>query len=258
MSLPIIRGIIARRILVNYRVDPQILARQLPAPFRPQIVSGHGMAGICLIRLKQVRPRIMPGWLGVASENAAHRVAVEWDEAGSVRQGVYVRRRDTDSWANSLLGGRMFPGFHHHAAFTSHETTDRLDIDIQSDDRQTRIAVRGRQTAELSPSSIFRSTREASEFFQAGSLGYSPAQQPGCFQGLELRCPNWHVEPLAVEQVSSSYFGDESLFPPGSIVFDCALLMRNIEHEWHATADLIDAAAQGSLPTAEKVLPASV
>src|SRR3954463_5131916 len=97
MRLPIFRGLIDRRILLNYRVEPDILAAILPPPFRPQIVAGYGLAGICLIRLREVRAQGMPRWLGIASENAAHRVAVEWDEGGEKCRGVYVIRRDTSS-----------------------------------------------------------------------------------------------------------------------------------------------------------------
>ena len=39
--------------------------------------------------------------------------------------------------------------------------------------------------------------------------------------------------------VQSSYFDDRAVFPAGSIEFDCALLMRGIEHEWHSEADLL-------------------
>ena len=42
----------------------------------------------------------------------------------------------------------------------------------------------------------------------------------------------WQVEPLEIQWVSSSFFDDPSLFPNGTIQFDCALLMQNIEHEW--------------------------
>ena len=52
MRIPTIRGIIDRRVLVNFRVDPDVLARVCPPPFRPQVVNGFGVAGICLIRLK--------------------------------------------------------------------------------------------------------------------------------------------------------------------------------------------------------------
>ena len=60
MKLPVIRGVIDRRILVNYRVDPRVLAPLVPAPFRPKMVGGTGSVGICLIRLKQVRPAFLP------------------------------------------------------------------------------------------------------------------------------------------------------------------------------------------------------
>jgi hypothetical protein len=238
MKLPVIRGDIDRRILVNYRVDPNVLAPLLPAPFRPKIVHGVGLVGICLIRLKCVRPALCPSWLGISSENAAHRVAVEWDDGGTAREGVYVRRRDTDSRLNALAGGRLFPGIHHHARFTVQESAEHYAVALRSDDGATSMSVRARRTAQWPASSCFGALDEASRFFQAGSLGYSATADPCRFDGLELRCLNWQVQPLAVEQVQTSYFDDESLFPRGSIEFDCALLMRGIEHEWHGKPDL--------------------
>jgi hypothetical protein len=38
--------------------------------------------------------------------------------------------------------------------------------------------------------------------------------------------------------VSSTYFTDETMFPAGSITFDCGLIMRNITHEWEAGAPM--------------------
>jgi uncharacterized protein DUF2071 len=242
MKIPVVRGVIDRRILVNYHVDPNVLAPLLPAPFRPKVVHGVGMVGICLIRLKGVRPTFLPRWLGISSENAAHRTAVEWDDNGTVREGVYVRRRDTDSWLNSLAGGRVFPGIHHHARFAVEESADCFSVAMRSDDAVTSMSVRGHRANRQSTSSVFPSLDDASEFFQAGSLGYSATPDPSRFQGLELRCHGWRVEPLEVEEVRSSFFEDESLFPKGSIEFDCALLMRGIEHEWHGKADLCCAA----------------
>src|SRR5438105_3781853 len=106
MQVPVIRGVIDRRILVNFRVDAAVLARLLPAPFRPKLVNGAGMAGVCLIRLRDIRPRSVPPFLGLSSENAAHRVAVEWDQDGDTREGVFIPRRDTSSRLNTLAGGR--------------------------------------------------------------------------------------------------------------------------------------------------------
>ena len=86
LKLPVIQGLIDRRVLVNYRCDPQHLARLLPPPFRPKLVKEVGMAGICLIRLRQIRPHGVPRFLGLGSENAAHRIAVQWTDAGRSRE----------------------------------------------------------------------------------------------------------------------------------------------------------------------------
>ena len=60
MRIPVIQGVIRRRLLVNYRVSPEAIARILPAPFRPKLQRGYAIAGICLIRLEQIRPRWLP------------------------------------------------------------------------------------------------------------------------------------------------------------------------------------------------------
>lgn len=238
MQIPVIRGLIDRRILVNYRVRPEVLAALLPAPFRPKLVNGHGMAGVCLIRLSQLRPRFLPAFLGLASENAAHRIAVEWTQNGEVKNGVFVSRRDTSSRINKLLGGRLFPGKHSHADFQVQEYDDHFKVELTSDDRQTHVLVEGRVADKLPRSSIFRALHEVSQFFERGCLGYSTTISPGCFDGLELRSFNWHVRPLAVTSVISSFFENRELFPPGSVEFDCALLMQNIDHEWHGRESL--------------------
>jgi hypothetical protein len=238
MRIPTIRGVIDRRILVNYRVAPDVLARLLPAPFRPRLVHGHGMVGICLIRLRDVRPALLPGWLGIRSENAAHRAAVEWDQDGVRREGVYIRRRDTSSRFNTLVGGRLFPGIHHHARFDVRETLDHFEVALTSDDGDTSLSVVADLSDRLPTSSVFGSLEEASHFFEGGAMGYSATPEPERFQGLELHCHTWHVEPLAIRDVKSSYFDDRSQFPEGSITFDCALLMRGIIHEWQGHPDL--------------------
>jgi Uncharacterized conserved protein (COG2071) len=239
MQIPVIRGVIDRRILVNFRADAAVLARLLPAPFRPKLVGGAGVAGVCLIRLRDIRPRFLPSFLGISSENAAHRIAVEWDQDGEINEGVFIPRRDTSSRLNTLAGGRLFPGVHHHAEFRVQEHDDRYRVELDSDDRQTHLLVEGRVADRFPPASVFESLKEASDFFERGSLGYSVTARPGQFDGLELRSFNWQVRPLAVGRVESSFFEDRALFPPGSVEFDCALLMRGIEHEWHGRGRLL-------------------
>jgi hypothetical protein len=238
MGLPVIQGVIRRRILVNFRVDPRVMQLQLPSRFRPKLHQGHAIAGICLIRLESVRPRLVPQFLGLSSENAAHRIAVRWQAEGAEKEGVFIPRRDTGSAMNHLAGGRLFPGEHHRARFTVREGSNTIDLSMQSNDREVSVRVRGSLGGPLPSSSCFSSLAEASGFFEPGSLGYSVTSEAGRLDGIELRTHGWRVEPLRVEEVYSSYFFDQARFPKGSVEFDCALVMRNVGHEWHGAEDL--------------------
>ena len=239
MKLPVIQGLIRRRILVNFRVDASVMQRQLPSRFHPKLHAGSAIAGICLIRLEQIRPRFFPALLGHSSENAAHRTAVLWEnEQGETREGVFISRRDTNSVLNHLAGGRVFPGEHHHADFQVKESDGKVELKMSSKDEAVTVKVLGKIAGELPPTSRFKSLTEASGFFEPGAVGYSVTSEGRRLDGLKLRTKNWRVEPLEIEELFSSYFADERRFPQGSVNFDCALIMRNIEHEWQSEPDL--------------------
>jgi len=238
MRLPNVHGVIRRRLLVNYRLDPAVAQRQLPGAFRPKLQNGYAVAGICLIRLENIRPKRFPALLGISSENAAHRFAVTWDDASGAHEGVYIPRRDSDSLVNHLAGGRLFPGEHQRAAFTVTDDGSRIDLAMSSADEAVQVRVSGEVASRLPAGSIFASVDEASSFFEGGSLGYSATRDGRKLDGIVLRTRTWRVDPLAVDAVTSSYFADESLFPAGSAVFDCALVMRNIAHEWESAAEM--------------------
>jgi len=239
MRLPIIKGKIKRRILVNFRAEPKVVQQLLPEPFRPKLHRGYSFVGICLIRLEQIRPAGLPNGLGISSENAAHRIAVEWiDDAGIQREGVFIPRRDTGSFLNRMAGGRLFPGEHHSARFCVEDSGGHIDFMMQSTDGSVMVKIVATEADSLPASSCFTSFAEASKFFEGGSLGYSVTQDGDRLDGLQLRTFDWQIRPLAVTEVQSSYFSDERKFPPGSIHFDHALIMRDIDHEWHRVEDL--------------------
>ena len=92
---------------------------------------------ICLIRLEQIRPSGVPAFLGWKSENAAHRIAVEWTDADCQnRRGVFIVRRDTNSLVNVAAGGHLFPGQHHRAKFEVQDQKGNVDVAAQSADGQ--------------------------------------------------------------------------------------------------------------------------
>jgi len=231
MKIPTIKGIIDRRILINYQVDEKILINYLPKPFKPKLINGKGIAGICLIRLKSIRPKAFPKTFGISSENAAHRIAVEWIENGVIKEGVFIPRRDTSSKLTSFAGGRLFTGIHKLSNFSVLEKKGKYQVGFENEDG-TFLSIEANKSKTWNNKSVFNNLNLASKFFENGALGYSPNKTKNHYDGLELKTKKWKVTPLNVSNVNSSFFEDCSIFPKDSIHFDNALLMKNIEHEW--------------------------
>jgi len=247
MFLDTIHGTIDRRVLLNYRIAPDILAAALPLPYRPKTYAGWGVGGICMIRFKGLRPQGMPAWTGLHSENAAHRIAVSWNQDGEEREGVYIPRRDTNSWLNKTLGGRVFPGIFNRSRFQVEETATSVAVRIVRQDGGLEAAFSGETVEQLPPGSIFPSLAEATGFFSLGATGYSATRRPDHYHGMELRTLDWTIAPLRIHEATSCFFSDRQRFPEGSVRLDSALLMKNVAHEWHSRPDLHLSPDQGFL-----------
>ena len=185
--------------------------------------------------MKNIKPKGFPNFIGVCSENGAHRITVEWEKDGVVKEGVYIPRRDTSLRLNAIVGGRLFPGKHHYAKFNIKEEGGKYHIDFTSTDK-TEISIDAKETPCIETGSIFETIENASKFFEGGRIGFSPNRDK--LDGLKLETYKWNVKPLKTIAVKSSFFENEALFPKGSIKFDNALLMTDIEHEWKSLESL--------------------
>jgi hypothetical protein len=188
--------------------------------------------------LQTVATPISTGRLGLGSENAAHRIAVQWRQDGELKEGAFIPRRDTNSWFNKTVGGHVFPGIFQRSSFETRESEADVSIRIVRADGGTEIAFVGHPAGELPHTSIFPSLDAAASFFSLGATGYSATRREGHYHGMELRSLNWTISPLTIENAQSCFFDDPQRFPPGSAQLDCALLMRGIAHEWHSRPDL--------------------
>ncbi len=239
MNIPAIQGIIRRRILLNYRVAPTAISQILPGNFRPKLVNGYSIAGICLIRLEEIRPKGFPSFVGLSSENSAHRIAVEWeDESGATQEGVFVPRRDTGALFFFLAGGRLFPGVHHHSKFEVNDDKGKISLKVEADGTPL-LDIEVTESEEFPADSIFDSLEHSSRFFEAGCVGYSSRPDSALLDGLLLEVPEWSVTPLTVTLVESQFFDDPDAFSSDEIEFDHALLMRDIRHEWHSEPSMM-------------------
>jgi hypothetical protein len=234
MELPVLDGVIDRRILVNYRVDPEVVKAILPPHLEPLIINGYASAGICLLRLKNVGIKYSPSFLRITSENAAHRFLVRYREADKEACGVYIPRRDTDSVLNVLLAGKVYAWPHYPALFRVTEANGHYAVTMKSKDFHTSLHVQAERSNLFPRDSMFDSIDHASKCFHDCHVGVSPSAIPNRFKTIRLITKTWDVKPLHVYALQSTFFEDKAVFPEGSIAFDNALLMEGIEHEWHS------------------------
>jgi len=245
-SFPAVEGRIERRLLVNLRIDPDRVAPVLPAPFRPLLVDGWAIAGLCLIRLAGLRPAGFPGqvpsWVpgrvpgarGISTENVAHRIAVEWDENGERRTGVWIPQRHSSSWLTVGLGGRVFPAVHSYAHFDVRDTGSTISIEVT---RHHAPLASVSCTAALRPptDSVFGSLRDAEAFFRGGSTGVSPAARRDRCDVVDLAVDRWNLQPLEIIEAHSTIL--EALGPMDeSSVWDSAFIMRDMPCRWTSPA----------------------
>ena len=226
---PTFAGTIERRLLVNYRADPELVAAELSAGFEPQLVGAYAIVGICLIQLR-IHIDGLPRFTGFRSRNGAHRISVI-DPGG--RPAVYIRRRDTGSPLVAHLGGRVFPAHHHRAKLDIAEHGDRIHITLDSRDHAQHVDVRTTRAKVLPADSVFADVQHASNFFRDATIGYAPNVRGDRLDAVELHAANWAVTPMRIDHVESSYFDDPHRFPTGTIEADHALLMRDADHTWH-------------------------
>ncbi len=221
-----LRAQVRRRLLISYRVNPEVAQTLIPSQFRPQIVDGSAVAGVCMIGLHSVRPGWLRPQIGFRTENVAHRIAVVWDENGKTRSGVYIVERHSSSLVPVLAGGRLFPGVQKRARFDLDETESRFQVDMAAPGIRVSVDV---QLGGEWTSTLFPTVEAASAFHEQGAVGWSPRRDGTGVEPLELTSKEWAVEPGQVISLRSSYF---DALPDGAATLDSVVVMRDVPFFW--------------------------
>jgi Uncharacterized conserved protein (COG2071) len=230
---PVLKGVIARRVLLNFRVHPRIVQKLLPTPFQAEEREGSAIVGVCLIRLERLRPKQCPPWVGMSSENMAHRVAVCYRTPRGRQRAVFIWRRETNQKLVELFGGRLFPGVHHFARFHVEEENRSLSMNVNSFDGKTDVSFEATVDCDWQPTPAFRSLNDAAGFFQGGDCGFSSSLKAESVEGMKLKTVPWSLTPLSVRLIDCAFYFNHEYFPKGSVEFDSGFMMRSVPHEWH-------------------------
>ncbi len=227
---PVLQATIARRLLVAYRLDPDAAEHLVPAPFTLHLVNGYAVGWVSLDRIADLRPRGLPAAIGFGSENAAHRIAVDWYQQGRTATGAFVLSRHTDSRVTVALGDRLFPGARERAEFDVADSGSELRVALASETCTVEVSVV--TSAGVIASELFASTDEAWRFFRRGAVSYSLRGRGAALDGLDMRTKPSDVHAASIDHASST------VFPRDVGVPDSALVLRDLAVEWSAAPPL--------------------
>jgi hypothetical protein len=231
--LPILEGIIARRLVLNYRADPRLFSSIVPSPLQVATINGFAVFGICLIRLEKVRPKGFPSIVGVTAESMAHRIAVRFPYRGQSKDGVFIWRRDTSQCLMSAFGGYLFPGIFNPARFQVKDSPSAVVMDIKTRRGEADTQLTAHYGGEWKPTALFETLDGASQLLKQGDCGFSCTRSATRLEGMRLAAQDWKVSPLQVENYKSVFFDKLAAKLGCGFEFDHAIAMHGIRHEWH-------------------------
>jgi uncharacterized protein YqjF (DUF2071 family) len=95
-------------VSLNYAVDPERLARLLPAPVEPEVHRGSAWVQVLMSSLRDMRPQGLVPLLGVCFYQASYRAAVRYRDAqGEWRRGGYFVRSETNDPVMRRVGNAL-------------------------------------------------------------------------------------------------------------------------------------------------------
>ncbi|MHB0957569.1 MAG: hypothetical protein ACYC0X_26110 [Pirellulaceae bacterium] len=227
-------GVVDRRVLILYRVVPEVLSEALPWGVRALEIHGRAVAGIAFARHRMAKSRLLPARL-VSSHTASHFVVVTGSQQSGGRDAALVTRCDCSSRFRLWIGGRPI---YHHARFRVVEERESLELVGDSDDRAMHLSLRAHVVRNLPHGSIFRTPGQAMEFLRAcaGELDLTlggAVEMDTSETGRRLR-----LQPLKVERLESSIFENLRRGALERVEFDSAYWVRDDEFAWAAEGTL--------------------
>ncbi len=246
MHSPPLRGRCPRRALFTWRLDPVAARRVVPAPLRPRVVHGSAVGAVDCMRLERLRPRILPGALGLSMEMCTHLIPAEWDDNGVRRDVLYVLRRDVQVSGLGRAGGLLLPGHPHPASIQVFDEDTQLQVSVNSKDEVCQLDLGGTLAGQWKESVLFSNGQQLMRILGNQAGGFLVFDDNGSGDLIELEAHPELAEPLDLQRSHSSLF-EGGLIPKGAAQPDAAVVLRNLVCLWSPKGKVLRASQRQGL-----------
>lgn len=162
------KGRIERCWLFAFRTAEAEARAILPVPLEPVTRQGQAFWNVVVCRVESMRPRGVPGFLGMGYWHVAYRLHVRYRG----EEGLYFVRSDCDSGLMAWMGNVMTDFRFHKARVEVEEEGERVRIGIDAPGARAEATLR-RGAARRPEDSAFGSLDEAAAFLKYKPRGFS-------------------------------------------------------------------------------------
>lgn len=167
-------GTVVRRFLISYPVVPELLLEHLPPGAECATHDGFAWVSACFVRMDDMRPNLLPGFLGMGFNYLIHRTRARLPfPDGSLREAVLVLQPNINRPLLSTFGSLLTGvGFQTRTIdFTEDDESWRIRMSCESDLLYDATIVKSSCSESISGESRFTTAKEADEFLLGVSFG---------------------------------------------------------------------------------------
>jgi hypothetical protein len=224
--VPVLEGVVERRLVVHFRVDVDAARGLLPAGLAPIERAGRAVAGVTLVRLGRVRPRGLKPLGGLGVETMVHWLAARGEDG---RKGLFRLRHDTESRLLAAFGG---PAAAHRARFEVVEDEKRLKVAVRTGGGAADFLAEVDWAAPFQATASFASLAEAQRFFADLDGGFAAGRGQGWLGVLRLEPPSRQLAAVRLERARARLLEEGASLAAGAVTVDGALGARAEPFEW--------------------------
>jgi uncharacterized protein YqjF (DUF2071 family) len=227
------RTLFRRCFLVNFAVDPVVMAACLPTGLEPDLHADQAWLSIVIAEMERMRPAFLPAALGFTYNQVVYRAVVRKGDG----RGVYFLRSDADNRLISLAGDLLTFFRFHYTPMEFRRAAGCISCDLAPAPAEAADihATYDLRTASrtLPAESAFADLPQAQQFLVElyTAFGRTPLTEE--ILRVRIKRGDWQIAVVQDRRGHYRFMQDGPLFPPGSTRLDSIFYVKQLPYYWY-------------------------